>query len=125
MYTNNFPKLSLSAKYSSYSVAFDIDGSMKSSADIPELTKSNSVDVLSLSKEDLQKLYTDVVNNAADNLPSKLSTYGITVKKDDILSLLPEEEPTTTTETTTEVTNADGTNTETTTNNETAQTPAA
>ena len=105
-------KLSLSAKYSSYSVAFDIDGSIKSSADIPEITTSNSVNVLSLSKEEFQKLYKDVVNNAADNLPSKLSTYGIKVTKNDILSLLPKEDPDTTETTTTE-------------NNEPAQTPAA
>lgn len=83
----------LAAKYSSYSVNMNINGTMKSGADIPEMTASNSVDILTLKEDELKKVFTDVVNNAANNLPAKLSQYGINVTKEEILSILPKEEP--------------------------------
>ena len=77
------------AGYSTYKFDLKSNGSITyGKSDIPELTESNSVDVFSKSKEDLQKIYTDVITNASNNLPSKLSKYGIRITKDDILSTL-------------------------------------
>lgn len=81
---------SMSGKYSIYSISFDINGTMKSGADITKLSDSNSVDLFALSSEEFMKLYTDVITNAANNLPSKLSKYGINVTKEQILSAIPE-----------------------------------
>lgn len=79
------------AGYSTYKFDLKSNGSITyGKSDIPELTESNSVDVFSKSKEDLQKIYTDVITNASNNLPSKLSKYGIRITKDDILSTLPQ-----------------------------------
>lgn len=81
---------SLSGKYSSYSVKFNADGTIKSGAEIQELNSSNSVDVFTLSANDFQQVYADIITKAADVLPSKLSTYGVKVTKEDILSALPQ-----------------------------------
>ncbi|MBO5349921.1 MAG: hypothetical protein J6A89_08940 [Clostridia bacterium] len=81
---------SLSGKYSAYSVKFAMDGSVKSGAEIPELNDSNSVDVFTLSEEDLMKVCTDIITKAADVLPSKLAVYGADISKEDILSILPQ-----------------------------------
>lgn len=81
---------SLSGKYSAYSVKVAIDGTTKSGAEVPELNSSNSVDVFATSKEDLQTIFTDIVTKAADVLPARLSPYGVNVKKEDILSSLPQ-----------------------------------
>lgn len=86
----------LSAKYLSYSVSMNVNGTMKSGANIPEMTSQNSVDILTLNQEELKKVLTDVVNNAANNLPAKLNNYGIKVTKEEILSILPAEQPATT-----------------------------
>lgn len=83
----------LSAKYLSYSVSMNVNGTMKSGADIPEMTSQNSVDILTLNQEELKKVLTDVVNNAANSLPAKLNNYGIKVTKEEILSILPAEQP--------------------------------
>lgn len=82
-------KFSLEGKYTSYSVSMNIEGTIKAGANIPTLTSANSVDVLSLKEEELKTLFTQIVNNAANNLPGKLSTFGINVSKDKILSILP------------------------------------
>ena len=82
-------KFSFEGKYTSYSVSMNIEGTIKSGANIPTLTSANSVDVLTLKQDELINLYTQIVNNAANNLPSKLATFGINVSKDKILSLLP------------------------------------
>lgn len=81
---------SLSGKYSAYSVKIAIDGTTKSGSEVPELNSSNSVDVFATSKEDLQTIFTDIVTKAADVLPARLSPYGVNVKKEDILSSLPQ-----------------------------------
>lgn len=81
---------SLSGKYSAYSVKVAIDGTTKSGSEVPELNSSNSVDVFATSKEDLQTIFTDIVTKAADVLPARLSPYGVNVKKEDILSSLPQ-----------------------------------
>ena len=82
-------KFSLEGKYTSYSVSMNIEGTIKAGANIPTLTSANSVDVLTLKEEELKTLFTQIVNNAANNLPGKLSTFGINVSKDKILSILP------------------------------------
>ena len=86
-------KFSLSGKFSSYSVSVDLDGTISSDANITKLTESNSTQVFDLSKDEFNSLSEEVVNNAANNLPSKLSKYGIEVTKEDILKLLPEKTP--------------------------------
>lgn len=83
-------KFELSGKYSLYSAKLSATSSITyGKSDIPNLTSDNSIDVFSLQQADLQKIYTDVITKAADTLPSKLSLYGITVTRDEILSLLP------------------------------------
>ncbi|MBP3503194.1 MAG: hypothetical protein J6K42_06970 [Clostridia bacterium] len=81
---------SLSGKYSLYSAELSINGSTNTKAEVPELTDSNSVDLFTLSNEELYKLYTDIITKAADVLPEKLSSYGVDIKKEDILSSLPQ-----------------------------------
>ena len=72
---------------SSYSFGLKCNGSINyGNADIKDLNDSNSVDVLSKSEEEIAQLYTDVVTNASNNLPDKLSKFGMDVTKDDILS---------------------------------------
>lgn len=84
-------KLELSGKYTSlYSAKISATGSITyGKSDIPELTADNSVDVFSLPQADLQKIASDIVTKASDTLPAKLSLYGVTVTKEDILSILP------------------------------------
>lgn len=84
-------KLELSGKYTSlYSAKISATGSITyGKSDIPELTADNSVDVFSLPQDDLQKIASDIVTKASDALPAKLSLYGVTVTKEDILSILP------------------------------------
>ena len=84
-------KLELSGKYTSLSSAkISATGSITcGKSDIPELTADNSVDVFSLPQDDLQKIASDIVTKASDTLPAKLSLYGVTVTKEDILSILP------------------------------------
>ena len=83
-------KLELSGKYTSlYSAKISATGSITyGKSDIPELTADNSVDVFSLPQADLQKIASDIVTKASDTLPAKLSLYGVTVTKEDILSIL-------------------------------------
>ena len=88
-------KLSINGNLLSYSIGLDISGTISNKANISEITSSNSVDVFALSQEDFKSTYTDVIKSAADKLPSKLSDFGITVTKEDILKLLPAEEPST------------------------------
>lgn len=112
-------EFSMSGKYSIYSVSFDINGTMKSGADITKLSDSNSVDLFALSSEEFVKLYTDVITNAANNLPSKLSKYGLNVTKEQILSAI----PTTTTPEDTTTQNPEGTTENS--NTEATEQPAA
>lgn len=112
-------EFSMSGKYSIYSVSFDINGTMKSGADITKLSDSNSVDLFALSSEEFVKLYTDVITNAANNLPSKLSKYGVKVTKEQILSAI----PTTTTPEDTTTQNPEGTTENS--NTEATEQPAA
>ena len=84
-------KFSLEGKYTSYSISMNVEGTIKAGANIPTLTSTNSVDVLTLKEEELKTLVTQMVNNAANNLPGKLSTFGINVSKYKILSILPAE----------------------------------
>lgn len=79
------------AGFSTYKFDLKSNGSITyGKSNIPELTEANSVDVFSKSKQDFEKIYTDVITNASNNLPSKLSKYGIRITKDDILSTLPQ-----------------------------------
>ena len=95
-------KFDFSGKYSAYSIKLSMNGSMTTGkSDIPELTSSNSVDIFASSMEDLEKVYTDVITKAADTLPAKLSKYGVTVTKEEILSSLPQQTPEITDPTTT------------------------
>lgn len=112
-------EFSMSGKYSIYSVSFDINGTMKSGADITKLSDSNSVDLFALSSEEFVKLYTDLITNAANNLPSKLSKYGLNVTKEQILSAI----PTTTTPEDTTTQNPEGTTENS--NTEATEQPAA
>ena len=80
-------------------------------SNIPELTADNSVDVFNLSKEDYQKLETDIITKASDTLPEKLALYGIKVTKEEILSAIPDTQPTATQDATTpDTTTPDATN---------------
>lgn len=83
-------KFSINGKLASYSVAFDMTGSVSNKSDIPDVSSSNSVDVFSMTIEELQPIYTDIINSAADKLPAKLSNFGIDITKEDILGLLPD-----------------------------------
>lgn len=87
--------LKLSGKYSIYSVSADISGTIKSSADVESV--SNSVDIFDLSTEELDALEKEIVTNASNTLPDKLSKFGINVTKEEILEMIKEEptEPTT------------------------------
>ena len=93
-------KFSINGNLSSYSINLDISGTISNKADIPEISSSNSVDVLSMTLEELQPIYTDVINSAADKLPAKLSDFGFKITKADILQLLPNNTQTPTQEVT-------------------------
>lgn len=91
--------LKISGKLQSYSAEIAATGSITyGKSDVPELTADNSVDVFTQSQEDLQKIVTDIVTKASDVLPERLKVYGVDVTKEDILSILPQEAITTTTE---------------------------
>lgn len=95
-------KFDLSGKYSYYSAKLSATGSITyGKSNIPELTADNSVDVFNLSKEDYQKLETDIITKASDTLPEKLALYGIKVTKEEILSAIPDTQPTATQDATT------------------------
>ena len=94
-------KFSINGKLASYSVAFDMTGSVSNKSDIPDVSSSNSVDVFSMTLEELQPIYTDVINSAADKLPAKLSNFGLDITKEDILGLLPDNTQTPATQSTT------------------------
>ncbi|MBQ3409038.1 MAG: hypothetical protein IJH12_07555 [Clostridia bacterium] len=99
----------LNASYSGYKVKVTANESIEyGKSNIEQYNDTNSVDVFSKSKEEIQKIVTDVVTKASDVLPSRLANYGIRVTKDQIMSIIPKTEtPTTetpadaTTETTT------------------------
>lgn len=97
-------ELNISGKLASYSAEVNVSGTVSNKSEIPDLTSSNSVDVFALSQEELKSTYTDIINSAADKLPSILSVFDIKVTKNDILSLLPADTETTTNETITETT---------------------
>ena len=77
---------SIAVKYQSQSVKINLDGSMKyGDANIPELTSSNSVDILNLSETEMKEVVTDIMEKAADVLPARLKLIGIDVDEEDIL----------------------------------------
>ena len=74
--------------YSSYQFDLKANGSVtRGKSDVKEA--SDAVEVFDLSTEEFAKLYNDIVTNASNNLPSKLSNFGLKVTKDDILSEFP------------------------------------
>lgn len=70
-------------------------------SDIPEIASENSVDVFAMTQEEQKQLYADIVTNASNNLPEKLSKIGIDITKEEILTMFsltqttPETQPTT------------------------------
>lgn len=105
-------KFEVNGKYNYYSAKLSATGSITyGKSNIPELTADNSVDVFNLSKEDYQKLETDIITKASDTLPEKLALYGIKVTKEEILSAIPDTQPTATQDATTpDTTTPDATN---------------
>lgn len=102
-------KLSVDGKFSMYSVKFAMDGTNTLKAEVPELNSSNSIDVFTKSKEELQTIFTEIVTKAAEVLPTKLAPYGVNINKNQILSTIPTNtttpsETTTTPDTTTTTT---------------------
>lgn len=105
-------KFEVNGKLNYYSAKLSATGSITyGKSNIPELTAENSVDVFNLSKEEVQKLTTDIVTKASDTLPEKLALYGIKVTKEEILSAIPDTQPTATQDATTpDTTTPDATN---------------
>lgn len=80
----------ISGKYSLYSVELTANGEVtRGKSDVPALTADNSVDVFTLSQEEFIKVYSEIVTKASDVLPDRLSSYGVKITKEQILSLLP------------------------------------
>ncbi|MBP3707014.1 MAG: hypothetical protein J6J36_00150 [Clostridia bacterium] len=76
--------------YSSYEFGLKAKSSIEyGKTDIPSLTDSNSFDVFSKKAEELQPVIDEIFTNASNKLPSKLSKFGVTVTKDQILALKP------------------------------------
>lgn len=111
---------SFKLEFEGQSVEVKIDGSMEyGNVSIPELTKSNSVNVLDLSEKELQEELMKILEKASKVLPEKLELLGLDIDADDILpsnnsTTTPAEQTktnTTTTNTTTNSTNTADKNT--------------
>lgn len=77
---------SFGLEYESESMEIKFDGSTEyGNASVPELTSSNSVDVLDLSEKEMEDLLLDILENAADVLPERLELLGIDIDSEDIL----------------------------------------
>ena len=88
-------KFNVKGAFSYYSIALNIEGKIYNSAEVPEVNSSNSVEIFNQSTDNLNALTKEIITNASNNLPGKLSSFGINVTKEDILKMLPQEEPAT------------------------------
>lgn len=85
---------SMSFNYGKYSADVKFDGSIEyGEASIPELTSSNSINVLKLSQTELKTELSTILEKASKILPNRLKLIGIDVKADDIY---PQQKETTT-----------------------------
>lgn len=76
--------------YSSYEFGLKANSSIEyGKADIPSLTDSNAFDVFSKNAGELQPVIDEIFTNASDKLPSRLSKFGVTITKDQILAEKP------------------------------------
>lgn len=84
----------MSFNYGKYSADVKFDGSIEyGEASIPELTSSNSINVLKLSNTELKTELSTILEKASKILPNRLKLIGIDVKADDIY---PQQKETTT-----------------------------
>lgn len=84
---------SMPVQLSTYKFGISAEGSIEyGKSDIQKLDDSNSVDVFGKSKEEITAIVKEIVTNASETLPSKLSNYGVKVTKEDILKLIPAEQ---------------------------------
>lgn len=81
---------SVPAGLSAAKVKVDASGSVEyGKTNIEKYNDQNSVDVFSKSKDEVTQIWNDVVTKASDTLPSKLSNFGITITKNDIMKYAP------------------------------------
>lgn len=76
----------MSFKYAKESAEINFDGKAEFTDDvsIPELSSSNSIEILKLSKEDQEKELDKIMKKASEVLPARLKLIGINVKAEDI-----------------------------------------
>ena len=87
---NQSMTLAVDATVSSYKVKVNVDSTISyGSSNIETYNALNSVDLFSLSKEESDKVITEIITKMSDVLPGRLANYGIKVTKQDIMSLAP------------------------------------
>ena len=76
----------MSFKYAKESAEINFDGTAEftDNVSIPELSSSNSIEVLKLSEEELNKEFDKISKKASEVLPARLKLIGINVKAEDI-----------------------------------------
>lgn len=90
----------LDAALGSYRANIKADSTIEyGRSNIETFNETNSVDLFSKSKEEVQKIITDIVTKASDVLPTRLSYYGINVTKQKIMDIIPKPETPTVPET--------------------------
>lgn len=76
----------ISFKYGTESAKINFDGTMEyGDVSIPELTSSNSVEILKLSETEMQAELLKILEKASNVLPARLKLIGINIKAEDIL----------------------------------------
>lgn len=86
-------------KYKKDSIEFKFDGNIEyGDVSIPELTSSNTIDVMKLNEKELETELNKILKKASEVLPGRLKLIGVDVKAEDIYKEKTVE-PTTTTET--------------------------
>lgn len=76
----------ISFKYGTESAKINFDGTMEyGNVSIPELTSSNSVEILKLSETEMQAELLKILEKASNVLPARLKLIGINIKAEDIL----------------------------------------
>lgn len=86
-------------KYKKDSIEFKFDGNIEyGDVSVPELTSSNTIDVMKLNEKELETELNKILKKASEVLPGRLKLIGVDVKAEDIYKEKTVE-PTTTTET--------------------------
>lgn len=86
-------------KYKKESIEVKFDGNVEyGDVSVPELTSSNTIDIMKLSNKELETEMNKILKKASEVLPNRLKLIGVNVKAEDIYKEKVVE-PTTTTET--------------------------